>query len=107
MNAARAWTRSPLTLLLQLLLTVVLVAATTAVLRLLGGQLNTPVVALLYLVPVVVATTLGGLTIGIVASVLAFLTFNYFFIPPYFSLFVHQAQDLLVLVVFLGLAVMV
>ena len=107
MNAARAWPRSALTLLVKLLLIVALVAATTVVLRVLGGQLNTPVVALLYLLPVVVATTLGGLTIGILASILAFLTFNYFFIPPYFSLFVHQAQDLLVLVVFLGLAVMV
>ncbi len=107
MNNARAWPKSALNLLLKLLLLVALVAATTVVLRVLGGQLNTPVVALLYLLPVVVATTVGGLTLGILASICAFLTFNYFFIPPYFSLFVHQAQDLLVLVVFLGLAVMV
>ena len=94
-------------LLLQFVLVALLVAATTAVLRLLGGELNTPVVALLYLLPVVVATTLGGLTLGIIASICAFLTFNYFFITPYYTLYVHQAADLLVLLVFLGLAVMV
>lgn len=100
-------TRPALRRLLQVLLVGVLIAATTAVLRLLGGQLNTPIVALLYLVPVVAATTAGGLGLGILASVVAFLTFNYFFIAPYYTFFVHQAPDLLVLVVFLGLAVMV
>lgn len=94
-------------LLVQFVLVGALVAATTAVLRLLGGQLNTPVVALLYLLPVVVVTTTGGLTLGIVTSVYAFLTFNYFFIPPYYTLYVHQAQDLLVLGVFLGVSLMV
>jgi two-component system, OmpR family, sensor histidine kinase KdpD len=99
--------QSPLGVLLQLLLAAALVAVTTVALRLLGGQLNTPVAALLYLLPVVVSTTLGGLTIGILAAILAFLTFNYFFIPPYYTLFVHQPPDLLMLVVFLALAVMV
>ncbi len=84
-----------------------LIALTTLALRLAQGQLNTSIVALLYLLPVGLGTTLGGLGIGIVASLLAFLAFNYFFITPYYTLIVHQTQDLLVLVVFLGVAVVV
>jgi two-component system sensor histidine kinase KdpD len=91
----------------NLLIVAGLIALTTLALRLVQAQLNTPVVALLYLLPVVLGTTLGGLSVGIVASLLAFLAFNYFFIAPYYTLFVHQTQDLLVLVVFLGVAVVV
>jgi two-component system sensor histidine kinase KdpD len=82
-----------------------LIAATTLVLRLGQGQLNTPIVALLYLLPVGVATSLGGLGLGSLASLLAFLAFNYFFISPYYTLAVHETQDLLVLAAFLGVAV--
>jgi hypothetical protein len=71
------------------------------------GRLNTPIVALLYLLPVGLATSLGGLSLGILASLLAFLAFNYFFIPPYYTLAVHQTEDLIVLGVFLGVAVVV
>src|SRR5919109_2026812 len=90
-------------LLARFLVVVALVAATTVVLRLPPG-LGTPIVALLFLLPVVLATTFGGLSAGVVASVLAFLAFNYFFIVPYYSLVVHQTQDLIMLVVFLGVA---
>jgi two-component system sensor histidine kinase KdpD len=82
-----------------------LIAITTLVLRLGQGQLNTPIVALLYLLPVGVATSLGGLGLGSLASLLAFLAFNYFFISPYYTLRVHETQDLLVLAAFLGVAV--
>src|SRR6267154_6618340 len=36
-----------------------------------------------YLIVVVAAAAIGGLGPGIVASVLSFLTFNFFFLPPY------------------------
>ena len=89
------------------LLTLVLIAVTTLVLSPLRSDLNTPIIALLYLIPVGLSTTLGGLTLGILASLLAFLGFNFFFIRPYYTLLVHQTQDLLVLVVFLVVAVTV
>src|SRR2546429_7104458 len=38
-----------------------------------------------YLVVVVAAAAIGGLGSGIVASFLGFLTFNFFFLPPYNS----------------------
>src|ERR1700682_3546360 len=89
------------------LLTLALIAITTLVLSPLRGDLNTPIIALLYLVPVGLSTRLGGLSLGILASFLAFLAFNFFFITPYYTLVVHQTQDLLVLVVFLVVAVTV
>jgi two-component system, OmpR family, sensor histidine kinase KdpD len=89
------------------LLTLVLIAITTLALSPLRGDLNTPIIALLYLIPVGLSTSLGGLTLGILASLLAFLAFNFFFITPYYTLLVHQTQDLLVLVVFLVVAVTV
>ena len=91
----------------RLLLVLALLATTTLALRLFQGVLITPIIALLYLLPVGLGASLGGLGFGILASFLAFLTFNYFFIPPYYTLFVHQTQDLLVLVVFLVVAVTV
>ena len=84
-----------------------LIAVTTLVLSPLRGAPNTPIIALLYLIPVGLSTSLGGLTLGILASSLAFLAFNFFFITPYYTLLVHQTQDLLVLVVFLVVAVTV
>ncbi len=99
--------RSWLLLSSRFVLTVVLIAATTLLLNLLGLFLNTPVVALLYLLPVVASTGLWGLTAGIVASVSAFLAFNFFFLPPHFTLVVHQTQDLLALVVFLAVAILI
>jgi len=89
------------------LLTLVLIAVTTLLLSPLRGDLNTPIIALVYLIPVGLGARLGGLTFGILASLLAFLAFNFFFITPYYTLLVHQTQDLLVLVVFLVVAVTV
>jgi len=82
-----------------------LVALTTGALHLLRDQLNVPIVALLYLLPVVLGTTQWGLGAGILASFCAFLAFNYFFIEPTYTIVVHQTQDLLALIVFLGVAV--
>jgi len=60
-----------------------------------------------YLVVVVAAAALGGLGSGIVASVLGFLTFNFFFLPPYNSFTIGRAEDIVVLFVFLGLSILI
>jgi two-component system, OmpR family, sensor histidine kinase KdpD len=91
--------------LLGLLLTIVMIAAVTGALFLLGGWLTTPSIALIYVLVVLLCTTLWGLTAGIIASIGAFLTFNYLFIPPYYTLFVHHTQDIIVLFVFLIITV--
>src|SRR5438132_11759321 len=60
-----------------------------------------------YLVVVVAAAAIGGLGPGIVASVLGFLTFNFFFLPPYDSFVIGRGEDIVVLFVFLGLSILI
>jgi len=83
----------------------VLVILTTLVLNGLKPYLNNPAIALLYLLPVGVSAALWGIVAGAVAALAAFLAFNFFFIPPQFTLLVHETADVLVLAVFLIVAV--
>lgn len=82
----------------------VLVAATTLVLELSFEPASSPVVALVYLLPVLVSTLIAGWVGGLVASLLSFLAFNYFFLPPYHTLVVANPSDVLALFVFLAVA---
>src|SRR3990170_2469174 len=86
---------------------VLVTVLTTGLLFVLRGSISSAVVALLYLLPVGMSTFLWGLGSGILAAIVAFLAFNYFFIPPYYNLAVHQTQDLLALLVFLVVAVVI
>lgn len=81
------------------------VAIFTIVLRWLQPYLAIQLIALIFLLPVLASTVLWGLTPGVLAGFLAFLAFNYFFIPPYHTLRVHQSQDVITLVVFLIVSV--
>jgi two-component system sensor histidine kinase KdpD len=60
-----------------------------------------------FLVLVVACVGLGGLGPGIVASVLGFVAFNFFFLPPYETFAIEKAHDVIVLFVFLGLSVLI
>jgi two-component system sensor histidine kinase KdpD len=60
-----------------------------------------------FLALVVVTVAVGGLVPGIVASVLGFLAFNFFFIPPYDTFRIADAENIAVLFVFLGLSVLI
>ncbi len=71
-----------------------------------GGQDHT-ILSLLYLLPVVLSSVLWGLGPGALSAVASFLTLNYFFVPPYYTLVVHRTQDLLVLIAFLGVSITV
>lgn len=92
---------------LPYLLAVLVMSAATTLLFVLRDAISPAIVALLYLLPVGLSTFLWGLGPGILAAFAAFLAFNYFFIPPYYTFFVHQTQDLLALLVFLGVAVVI
>lgn len=87
------------------LIALLVTSLATAALFALREVINPSIVALLYLVPVGLSTVLWGLGPGVTAAFFAFLSFNYFFIQPYYTLMVHQTQDLLALLVFLGVAV--
>ncbi len=80
-----------------------LVAAVTATLRSLNA--NHADVALLYLLVVLLSATTGGLWSGAVASTLAALAFNYFFLPPTGTLTIANPTNWLVLTTFLLTAI--
>lgn len=82
---------------------VIAIVATSGVLFLLRDALGTPIVALFYLLPVGVSA-MWGLGPGVAAAICAFLAFNFFFIPPYYTFGVHRTQDVLVLIVFFVVA---
>lgn len=85
--------------------TVIIIAVVTVLLKVVESALEIQIIALIYLLPILICTVVWGLTSGILAGLLAFLTFNYFFIQPYYTLMVHQTQDLITLIIFLIVAV--
>ena len=89
------------------LLAICLIGITTAVFFVLRNVLDTSLVALLFLLPVGLSTFLWGLGAGITSALFAFLTFNYFFIQPHYTLTVHRPIDLVILFVFLVVAVVI
>jgi two-component system sensor histidine kinase KdpD len=62
-------------------------------------------IALLYLLIVLGGATLFGLGPGVLSSVLAFLAFNFFFVPPLHTFHVSDAQDVVRLFTFLIVAI--
>jgi two-component system, OmpR family, sensor histidine kinase KdpD len=83
------------------------IALITIALRPFKPFLETQLIALIYLLPVMVSTVFWGLSAGILAGFLAFLAYNYFYIPPYYTFAVHKTQDLITLIIFLIVAVVV
>ena len=84
-----------------------LITVTTATLFMLREFLDTTLIALLYLVPLGIITAMWGLAPGIASAILTFFVFNYFFIPPYYTLAVHRLTDVVILVIFLVVAIVI
>lgn len=80
------------------------VAATLAMTQL--PDLHETTIALIYLLMVLLSATTIGLGPAILASLLAFLAFNYFFVPPLHTLAVSNPQDLVRLLTFLAVAIL-
>lgn len=96
-----------LRLALPYVLAFLLVNATTLILYSLRQSIGSPVIALLYLLPVVLSAALWGRWAAVTTALYAFFGFNYFFIKPLYTFTVHQPQDLLALIVFLIVAVVI
>ena len=94
-------------LVLNYLLGLLTFSAATGILYLLRDILDTPLIALLFLLPVGLNTAVWGLGPGILSALSAFLCFNYFFIRPYYTFAVHQTSDVVVLIVFFVVAVVI
>jgi K+-sensing histidine kinase KdpD len=85
-----------------------LVLATTALFLLIGRSvLGEGVIALLYLVPIAWSTTRWGQLAGMCAAVTAFLTFNFFFIPPFYTFQIGSVEGWLMLIIFLAVATVI
>ena len=85
----------------------VLLAVLTAALAASRDSLSLSSPLLLYLSAVVVVALVGGLYPALLAALLATLLVNYYFTPPFYTLTVAQAENLLGLVVFVLVAVAV
>ena len=85
----------------------IVIAAVTALFVALRSVLETTLVALLYLIPLGIITAYWGLGPGLTSALVAFLTFNYFFIQPYYTFTVHRPADIVILIVFLIVAVVI
>jgi two-component system sensor histidine kinase KdpD len=70
-----------------------------------GGPLS-PAIPLFFLVPVLLASTLGGQGAGILVSIAAVAAWDWFFIPPLHNPTIHYPRDLLALAVFLVVALL-
>ena len=56
--------------------------------------------AMVYVLSVVLAALIGGVSGGLIASLLSFLGLNFFFTPPFNTLLVQKGDDVVALVVF-------
>src|SRR5256885_896625 len=78
---------------------------TTALIGIIVGRAQVANISMLYLVAVLVVAVAFGRTAAIVASLLAFLTFDWFFVSPTHQLVVADAEELISLALFLIVAV--
>ncbi len=76
-------------------------AAATLLLLPLRPRLDKVHVALVFLLVVLGGSALGGRRVGLAAAALGFLTFNYIFLPPYYTFTIADPLDWIVLVAFL------
>jgi two-component system sensor histidine kinase KdpD len=99
MNITRSWSVAQ-----RYAFSMLSIALTTLFLTQLSN-LHESNIALIYLLVVLISATMIGLGPALLASVLAFLTFNYFFVPPLHTLTVSASQDVVRLLTFLAVAI--
>lgn len=75
---------------------VALILVTSALLAV-RGELDKAHVGLIYLLLVLGAAATAGLGAGLLTALLTFLSFNFFFLPPYHTLSIHDRLDWLIL----------
>lgn len=83
------------------LVSIFAVAAVTAVLAPFAQQINTTIVALALLLVILFIATAFGSKPAFLASVLAMLSFNFFFLPPFYTLTISDPQNWAALTAFL------
>ena len=81
------------------------VAANTAFATLVQPVVGPNAIDLLYLLPVIATATLYGLRSSLIASLGAALAYNFFFLPPLYTLTIADPQNVVTLAVFVIVAV--
>jgi len=84
--------------------TMLMIAAVTGIGLALSHILQVGNIALLYLVPVLVAASIFGRWPGITAGLVSSLAYNFFFLPPTYTLTVSNPENVVTLVVLLAVA---
>jgi len=84
-----------------------MVAVLTAALLPERAYLGPATVALVFVVPVVAAVSIGGFGAGVLAAGVCFLVYDYMFLPPYYTLYVARGADWAALGVYGAVAVIV
>lgn len=64
-----------------------------------------PDISLAYLLVILAFASKRGLYPALLASIVAFLSFDFFFVPPVYSLLINKFEDILTLIVFLVTAI--
>jgi two-component system, OmpR family, sensor histidine kinase KdpD len=85
--------------------TLLVISAVTALGLTLSHVLALGNVALLYLLPVMVGSTMYGIRQGLFAGVASSVAYNFFFLPPVGSLTVQNPENIVTLIVLLGVAI--
>ena len=82
-----------------------LVAVTTLFNIWLAGLIGPYTISLIYLLPVVAASTLFGLRPSLLASLAAALAFNFFFLTPLYNFTISDPQNVVTFLVLIGIGV--
>jgi K+-sensing histidine kinase KdpD len=82
-------------------LSLALVALTTAVVLVVGSSFPPNLIPLIYMLPVVLAATRWGTTAGLVAAFAGAAAADFFFYPPIYSFWLQSGQDVVYLLVYL------
>lgn len=94
--------------LFRSLLAILIILCVTGLLLFIKQQmLGDAIVVLLYLLPVIWIAAYWGRRAGVVAAITAALNFDFFFIPPYYSLNIDDFKDWVVLIIFLTVALII
>jgi len=86
---------------------VVSVAISTAALLPVKERINSTTIAVIQLLAVVLVATFFQRWAALTASILAALSFNYFFLPPYYTLAIAEPENWVALIIFLAVAITV
>jgi two-component system, OmpR family, sensor histidine kinase KdpD len=88
--------------LIGTLAALVSMAALTAAMLPLRPHLSVATTALVLVIPVVIGVVLGGFIAGVISVIFGFLVYDFFFIPPYLTLWVGRTENWAALVVYVA-----